>query len=115
MNEEQISELDKVYDEERKRQRAEAVARHFSPEIRATPLAQAIAAGAAGCDGWQALLQGWVEEQWVLHRAAKDELVDASTIAELQAWAPEPQPLAEEVSSSTSTGNYVFVRFTKLS
>ena len=79
MNVDEISDLDKAYDAARQQERVQAISKQFSPEIRETPLAQALAAGAAGCEDWVALLQGWVEEQWTLHRAGED-LVPASEL-----------------------------------
>ena len=81
MNQEQLDELAKALDHERKRLRAEAIAKQFSPAVRDSSLCQALAGAEAGMEDWQALLAGWVEEQWILHKA-KEELVDARLLAE---------------------------------
>ncbi len=82
MNQEQISELDRAFDLERKRQRAEAVAKQFSPAVRDSPLCQAIVAAEAGFEDWHALLGGWVTEQWIMHKAAQEMAAGAQTSSE---------------------------------
>ncbi len=93
MNEEQISELDRAFDLERKRQRAEAIAKQFSPAVRDSPLCQAITAAEAGFEDWHALLGGWVTEQWILHRAAQEMQETANA---------QPTPTTEETSSASA-------------